>query len=382
MKKHAVKIVAVSAAALFLICAASVLTFAQSTVTAAQVAAEDVVFHLLGVMPRYTDITRTVDGKTLHAYVTLPNISATFPGGNATKIVCDVTDADGLAVEVYSASDALPADYKETLVGHQFMFEATTDGTYTVVYTATRDNIAAVASYEIKAGDTTPPEFELWVGYIDGELCYRDDVIVAYLNETFDFAPIEVIGETSLAGFAYSKKLIDPYGETLAEVTDAAAKNNGSSYVFGRTGTYGVVYSVADAAGNICIARYYITVTDKPKYDMSGVGFAGETVIYDGAPHSLTVTGLPAEVSVAYENNGKTDPGTYIVIARFTIADTAYGPIRSKAAVLRIAENHLNKIPEDDMPGCGGNVGGNLIVIGVVLFLGVGGLTVGKGLKK
>lgn len=60
-----------------------------------------------------------------------------------------------------------------------------------------------------------------------------------------------------------------------------------------------------------------------PEYDFSGVTFTGKTVTYNGEAQSLAVSGtLPEGVSVTYEGNGKTDAGTYTVIAKFYDGET------------------------------------------------------------
>ena len=52
--------------------------------------------------------------------------------------------------------------------------------------------------------------------------------------------------------------------------------------------------------------------------DLSGITFAGATYTYDGTAKSLAIEGtLPEGVTVQYENNGKTDAGSYVVAAKF-----------------------------------------------------------------
>ena len=224
-------------------------------------------FRLLGVMPTYSEITKTEKVNdadvTTYGFVRLPNISASSVNGNATSITCEVTDPDGVAVEVYDKEDAKPVNYDgAALVGNEFLFEATTDGTYTVTYTATLNNQTATASYTIKAGDVIAPEFTVGIGYVNNTYYASNNTASASINDVFDFASISVSSnETSTTDFKYSKKIITPDGETLAEVTSATKKNNGTSYTFTLNGTYQVVYSVTDAAGNVTTQNYYITVT-------------------------------------------------------------------------------------------------------------------------
>ena len=50
--------------------------------------------------------------------------------------------------------------------------------------------------------------------------------------------------------------------------------------------------------------------------EFTDILFENETVTYDGEPHSLAVRGtLPEGTDVDYQNNGKTDAGTYTVTA-------------------------------------------------------------------
>ena len=72
-------------------------------------------------------------------------------------------------------------------------------------------------------------------------------------------------------------------------------------------------------------------------YDMSGVLFDSATVVADGTPKSLAVTGaLPAGVTVSYEGNGETACGSYSVIASFAGDADNYEAIQSLEATLSI----------------------------------------------
>ena len=72
-------------------------------------------------------------------------------------------------------------------------------------------------------------------------------------------------------------------------------------------------------------------------YDLGGVTLTNATYVADGRPHSLAVTGeLPDGVTVTYEGNGQTEPGTYEVTARFAGDAKNYEPIASLTATLTI----------------------------------------------
>ena len=46
------------------------------------------------------------------------------------------------------------------------------------------------------------------------------------------------------------------------------------------------------------------------------ITFANASYDYDGSAKNLVATGVPANVDVKYENNGKTDAGEYVVVDR------------------------------------------------------------------
>ena len=79
----------------------------------------------------------------------------------------------------------------------------------------------------------------------------------------------------------------------------------------------------------------YSFVIGKATYDMSGVVFANKTVTYNGSAFSIEATNLPIGVTVAYENNGKTDAGEYTITAIFT-GNANYNAIANKTATLTI----------------------------------------------
>lgn len=230
---------------------------AKSNYTSTFTDTQTATFRLIDrVMPTYVE--KSTGDK--HSYVELPNISASSVNGNATSITCEVTDPKGNSVEVYDAEDELPDDFAGTLVGNQFMFEATTNGAYTVNYTATLNNQQATVSYTIRAGDVIAPDFKVGLGYVND--VYNGSNTSASVNDVFDFAAItEVADNESITDCKFSKKLITPENETLAEVTSQTKKNNGSSYTLTLGGTYRVVYTVTDAAGNTTTQNYSITVT-------------------------------------------------------------------------------------------------------------------------
>ena len=76
---------------------------------------------------------------------------------------------------------------------------------------------------------------------------------------------------------------------------------------------------------------------EKATYDMSGVVFVDKTVTYDSSTQYIYATNLPNGVTVKYENNGKTDVGTYTVVAKFT-GNANYNDIPDMTATLKITD--------------------------------------------
>ncbi len=65
------------------------------------------------------------------------------------------------------------------------------------------------------------------------------------------------------------------------------------------------------------------TVVIPDNLGIENVRLNGMSVVYDGERHSLAITGSPSDsnVTVKYENNGKTDAGEYTVTAKFYYKD-------------------------------------------------------------
>lgn len=95
-------------------------------------------------------------------------------------------------------------------------------------------------------------------------------------------------------------------------------------------------YTFASGARN-ATATFVIEMSARPT--LNGIGFEDVAVMYDGKPHSITITGtLPHGVSVSYENNGQTEPNIYTVIAAFSDSN---GVFETKTATLTIMKASL-----------------------------------------
>ncbi|MBR7117155.1 MAG: leucine-rich repeat domain-containing protein [Clostridia bacterium] len=110
---------------------------------------------------------------------------------------------------------------------------------------------------------------------------------------------------------------------TLPEGVTVSYEGNGKTEV----GVYPVTAKFAvDTANYYPINNMSAILTIKeaavvvPDVDLSGIGFEDKTVTYDGEAHSVEITGtLPEGVTVSYVNNAKTEAGTYIVEAQFSL---------------------------------------------------------------
>lgn len=87
--------------------------------------------------------------------------------------------------------------------------------------------------------------------------------------------------------------------------------------------------------------EFYFRI-EKATYDMTNVKFENITSIYDGKKHSIIATGLPKGVSVVYQNNDKTNAGTYKVTAIFTGDSTNYNTIKNMTATLKINPKNIS----------------------------------------
>ena len=114
----------------------------------------------------------------------------------------------------------------------------------------------------------------------------------------------------------------------------------GNSFV--NAGTYDVT-AVVSCDGYVTQKLTTTVKIERAKYDMSGVKFEGKEVVYDGASHSVAISGtLPEGVSSpTYTINGKTassatDVGEYKVKATFANSDPNYEAIPEMEATLKI----------------------------------------------
>lgn len=117
---------------------------------------------------------------------------------------------------------------------------------------------------------------------------------------------------------------------TLPEGVSVAYENNGKT----NAGSYTVKAIISGDNHNALELSATLKIN---KADITSIEFKGDTVTYDGQPHSLAIEGtLPDGVSVSYANNGKVEAGAYTVTA--TISGANYNTLEL-TATLRILPN-------------------------------------------
>ena len=152
------------------------------------------------------------------------------------------------------------------------------------------------------------------------------DFSITLKNHDFDGITFENI-ETTYDG---TEKTLKVNGAPEnAEITYDKA----TSYV--NAGEYTIKATIALANYNT-IELTATLLINKATYDMSGVIFNGNTVVYNGQEHALAISdNLPNGVTVSYENNNQVDAGAYTVTAHF-VGNANYNEIESMSALLTI----------------------------------------------
>ena len=117
-------------------------------------------------------------------------------------------------------------------------------------------------------------------------------------------------------------------------------------------GTYEVkaIFSIEDDNYSAPETLSATLTINRLTYDMAGIQFNDIELDYDGEMHYIYIEGdLPEGVSVTYENNGKTKPGTYEVIAEFIGDPLNYNDIEDMVATITInrTEEQTNLYGDD-----------------------------------
>jgi hypothetical protein len=200
-----------------------------------------------GEMPSYSEISSGTEKK----YVELPKVAAFTDNAGATEIKLEVKSPKGNVV-----------DYVEsTTAGKAYKFEVTENGTYTVTYTVKVANKEdATFSYSVKTGDLVAP-----VITVDGT-----HATTLKAGQEFTFLKISATdNKTDAADLVYTKKVIGPDGNevgTSISGTGTTYANRqtptGGAFTLDASGKYTVRYEVKDAAGNVAVKEFEITVTN------------------------------------------------------------------------------------------------------------------------
>ena len=118
-----------------------------------------------------------------------------------------------------------------------------------------------------------------------------------------------------------------PEGITVEYINND--KINAGSYIVEAKFFYGDI----ELEGQSLRAKLKI---EKATADLSGISFAGKTVLYNGEAHSLSIAGtLPDYATVSYVGNGQTTPGSYKVLAVFNLGSN-YESVEDMEATLTI----------------------------------------------
>lgn len=212
------------------------------------------VWNLQDKMPTYVKLNEAVSLPKLVASTEYANakveLTATFkPAGSDTKVLTVAKTADETGKDI--------SIDKET---GKYTFTPKSDGTYTFKYSAFYgDNGSVDVEYVVKAGDVTPPDFD-----VQGK-----HATTATENDTFEFHAIKLgENEDGESKMTFTKTLKDPAGTAVYTVkgtgssyASATKPTDGSKYTFTKTGHYTVEYSVKDQAGNETLYTETITVS-------------------------------------------------------------------------------------------------------------------------
>lgn len=212
------------------------------------------VWNLQDKMPTYVKLNEAVSLPKLVASTEYANakveLTATFkPAGSDTKVLTVAKTIDETGKDISIDKDT-----------GKYTFTPKSDGTYTFKYSAFYgDNGSVDVEYVVKAGDVTPPDFD-----VQGE-----HATTATENDTFEFHAIKLgENEDGESKMTFTKTLKDPAGTAVYTVkgtgpsyASATKPTDGSKYTFTKTGNYTVEYSVKDQAGNETLYTETITVS-------------------------------------------------------------------------------------------------------------------------
>jgi hypothetical protein len=129
---------------------------------------------------------------------------------------------------------------------------------------------------------------------------------------------------------------------------------NGTYVKISAPANAGTYYVRATVAGNANYdgldSGYVMLVINKDTININDITFSGDSLNYNGQPHSILAGNYEELFNVSYTGNGKINAGTYTVTATFTIKDTANYELEgadSKSATLTINKVQITITADD-----------------------------------
>ena len=175
--------------------------------------------------------------------------------------------------------------------------------------------------------------------YFDSSLGHCDIDRMTWTPE--GFVPVTNAVPVAAAGLVYDGTLKTGVATGAGYMIEGNRATDAGDYTATATLTDGHVWE----GGSQAPTNIAWTIA-KATYDMGGITFTNETYEADGTAKSIFVSGaLPPGVTVAYEGNGQTEPGTYTVTAKFAGDAKNYEAIPDKTATLTILKKEDPPVP-------------------------------------
>ena len=212
--------------------------------------------------------------------------------------------------------------------------ELVKDTDYTVIYEGQKGEIGEKIKVIIqgKENGNYSGTVEKYVNIIEKknqELSFaQKEITKKYTDSKFTIKPTHNVGNGKITYKSEDSKVIK-VNETTGEVTIVGVGETEIKATASETEIY-----------KETTVSYKVKV-NKADYDTSKIKFENLTVAFDGKPHSIIATGLPAGVKVTFTNNGKTEVGKHQVTASFTGDYAHYNSIPNKTVTLTITNKSI-----------------------------------------
>ncbi|MDE7394638.1 MAG: hypothetical protein K2M95_00755 [Clostridiales bacterium] len=173
----------------------------------------------------------------------------------------------------------------------------------------------------------------------------RDTNYVLHATKEYAIAPKPIRANFGFAIFNYTGKCQYP------KIEDVVGLAFGDSVVFEYygyennidIGEHTVYAELSDKESGTNYACERVSCVYEIKqgiFDIDSITFSSKSFIFDGTEKSLYIEGeLPADITVSYSGNSRTDVGQYIVTASFAIKEDRYLYVEPITAVLTICPN-------------------------------------------